>query len=521
MFSASTPVSSFAFVNRDHELTRLMELIRHLRQGTPAWLAILGQRKIGKTSLLLELIRRNDDPQVAIGLLDVCEETPVGEAFFRRYALRILDAFFSAPLGLSLERLAEDPDTFRAELLGLSGLHTLPASLRRQLLELPSAPLTPAFLRQCLELPELLAQATGRFCLVAIDEFQELASLPATRKGARGLPGELLPLLRSIWQKHQRVAYVISGSAPTMLLNLVTSEHSPFFQHFDLMELGVFSPTAARRLLQEASASEIAIPESLARVAVNAIGCHPFYLQLLGEALMRQPQPLDEQALKIAVQELLFSPHGRLSLHFELEFNRLVGRSTFLAACLRGLAEGPQRLTDVAKRIGSPTGATVRYLERLGDAVMRDEQEHYLLRNPTFGLWLRWRQPGGSVVPMRILGDEAEKQVVEVLARMGFELIYQSRASRGAFDLLATREAMQLGVQVKRSSLPVRFTRETWNRMEADAQRFGWRWIVAVVTETGECLLLDPTRARIGEEVRLGQDATLTNLLQYLLNQPG
>lgn len=517
MFSASTPVTSVAFINREQELARLSDLLRHLEQGSPVWLAILGQRKIGKTSLLLELARRAPDPQVAIAILDVYEEIPVGDAFFRRYALRVLDAFFSRTLGLSLERLADDPETYRAELLGLPVLATLPVPLRRQVMELPTAALTPSFLRQCLELPEQLAQATGRTCLVAIDEFQELASLPPSRRGARASAGELLPLLRGIWQKHRRTAYIISGSAPSLLLELVSAEHSPFFQHFDVMELGPFSGQAARRLLQDASAAESPIPEALADQAVEAIGGHPFYLQLLGEALMRQPPPLDAQALKAALQELLFSPNGRLSLHFELEFNQLVGRSTFMAACLRALAEGPQRLTDLARTIASPSGATVRYLERLGDAVIREEHGRYQLRNPTFGLWLRWRKPGGSVVPMHILGDEAEKQVVESLARMGFELIYQSRASRGAFDLLATRGATQLGVQVKRGSLPQRFSKEAWWRMEEDARRFGWRWVIAVVTPEGRCLLLDPALARQGEEARIGEEAAIENLLQWLV----
>ena len=48
-----------------------------------------------------------------------------------------------------------------------------------------------------------------------------------------------------------------------------------------------------------------------------------------------------------------------------------------------------------------------------------------------------------------------ERVVAEHLARSGFELVYQSRGSRGAFDLLATRGAQQLGVQVKRSPLPL------------------------------------------------------------------
>ncbi|MBI4701010.1 MAG: hypothetical protein HY744_07605 [Deltaproteobacteria bacterium] len=76
-----------------------------------------------------------------------------------------------------------------------------------------------------------------------------------------------------------------------------------------------------------------------------------------------------------------------------------------------------------------------------------------------FGLWLRWRGPGGCVIPMSVVGGEAERRVAELLAQTGFELVYQSRASRGAFDILAVRGDQRLGLQVKRSRPPLRFTR--------------------------------------------------------------
>src|SRR6185436_8630162 len=150
------------------------------------------------------------------------------------------------------------------------------------------------------------------------------------------------------------------------------------------------------------------------------------------------------------------------------------------------------------------------------DAVQRTKDGRYELDDATFGLWLRWRLPGGSVVPMAVLGEDAERMVAEHLARCGFELVYQSRASRGAFDLLATRGASQLGVQVKRADLPVRFSRAEWSRMEADAKRFGWRWTIAVVSPQDEVTLLDPAHAGRGRAVRLDEGATVDNIVAWV-----
>jgi AAA+ ATPase superfamily predicted ATPase/Holliday junction resolvase len=521
MFRTSTPVSSTWFVNRRRELGQLEAHVAGLEAGAPAWIALLGPRKIGKTSLLLELARRAGQraqkgraPPIVFVLIDSFEELPVSIDIFRRYALRTVDALLSDEAGASLEAAAARPADYRALLQLAPRFASLPAALRSWILELPEQVADAGFLRASLDLPEKLASALGLSIVVAWDEFQELTSL-----SSRSTTIDPLPLARSVWQKHQRVSYVISGSARSMLRELVTAEHSPFFQHFTIVELGPFAREEAVRLLVDASAGERPIPPAVAAKAVGVLGGYPFYLQLLGETLEREPGRLDAGALKAALQELIFSRTGRLALYFEAQFRELVGRSTTLAAALQALIGGPKRLAEVAKAIGAPAGAAAGYLERLGDAVARQPDGRWALDDPTFGLWLSWREPGGTVVPMRLIGDEAERAVAERLARMGFDLIYQSRASRGAFDLLATRGSRQLGVQVKRKRLPVRFTRDEWARMRAEAERFGWAWVIAVVAPEGkseaEVTFLDPNRSTGKKAVVLDAGAAVDNLLAW------
>lgn len=518
MFRSSFPVTDEAFFDRSEELARMGDLVAALQAGAPRWLCVLGPRKVGKTSLLLELSRRSTDPGVRFAVLDVFEVMPVSLEVFRRYAIRVVDAVFSRELGLSVEALTPRPARFRAALQRAESFAALPPEVRADVLELPERAMDPDFLRACLELPEQIARALSITILVAIDEFQELAG-PL----AGGKDREILPLLRSVWQRHRRVAYVISGSSRAMLTELCARESSPFFQHFGMMEIGPFPLEEAIRLLIESAPERRAISPSLAGRAVDIIGGHPFYLQLLGETLTALPPPYDEPSLKEALQSLLFSRTGRLSLYFENEFERLVGKSTFLAAVLDALADGPLRLGELARAIHTTSGAAVRYVERLQDAVERTGEGTYRLHDPTFGLWLRWRRPGGTVVPMTLLGDEAEQAAAEHLAMLGFDLVYQSRASRGAFDLLATRGPHQLGVQVKRSRLPLRFSEAAWRRMAAESERFGWQWAIAAMTpprgRSGEdgVVLLDPKKVRrTGASMALGEAAVIENVLLWL-----
>jgi AAA+ ATPase superfamily predicted ATPase len=513
MFRTNVPVTDEGFHDRSDELARLLDIVSRLESGETGWLAIIGPRKIGKTSLMLELQRRASSPSLVFLVIDTFEQLPPSPEVFRRYGLRFLDGVMSSELGVSLEALAHDPPRFRSAIQASSRFTALPAALRGQVLELPDRKVDASFVETALQLPERVAEALDLRVLVAWDEFQELASLDTGRAGL-----DVFPLMRSIWQRHRRVGYVISGSRRSLLTELVASERSPFFHHFSLMDLGPFPTDEAVGLLLEHAPDRRHLGKTFARRAVEVIGGHPFYLQMLGEVVTSRPPPYDEAALKEALQDLLFSRTGRLALYFESIFQGLVGRSTGLAATLQSLADGPRRLTEVAQAIGASSGATVRYLERLGDAVERTDNGRYRLTDSTFGLWLRWRKPGGTVVPMAVVGDEAERRVAEHLSAMGFDLVYQSRASRGAFDLLATRGARQLGLQIKRSKPPLRFKRSEWSRMEAEGRRFGWVWVVAAVLPPPDhdILMLDPAGAHVGREVRLAADAGIANLLAWI-----
>ena len=440
---------------------------------------------------------------------DVFDALPVSLEVFRRIAAHTLDACIG-DLGASAAALIDRPASLRAALVASPTFRSLSAPLQAELLELGEREADVSLVRHALELPQKLAAALDLHVVVALDEFQELAALGSRRDV------DPLSLMRSTWQRHDRVAYVVSGSSRSLLTELVTSERSPFFQHFAPIELGPFAEADAIALLVEGAPRDRPIPAALAKRAHALLGGSPFYLQMLGQTLTALEPPYDEDALKQALEQLLFSRTGRLSLYFEAEHQRIVGRSAGLAAALSALSEGPLRASEVGAKIHADSGTTVRSLERLADVVTKLPDGRYALLDPAYAAWLGARGPRGAAVPMKLLGDEGERMVAEHLASLGFELVYQSRASRGAFDLLALRGSAQLAVQVKRTELPVRFTRTEWNRMTADAKRFGWRFAIAVATPAGDVHVLDPARATKQKEVRLSEAARIENVALWL-----
>lgn len=511
MFRSSGPVVAGAFSDRTRERAQLVEAFESLARGAPVWVALLGQRKVGKTSLLLEAAR-STNPEVDVALLDVFELSPPGPDLFRILALRCLDALLSEEAKGSFERAATRTGDLAALLDRAPSFQRLPADLKDELRGLAEGPASKEDVRHLLGLPERVATALDRYLVVVVDEVQELSALGAGR-GAF----DVFSVMRAVWQRHERTSYVISGSAPSMLEELVTSKHSPFFQHFRIMPLGPFAEEDAVRLLVEHSPEDRAIEPATAEQIVRVLGGHPFYLQLAGEALTASPPPYDDAAVKDVLQSLIFSRTGRLGLFFENEYRRLIGSAATLASTLRAVAQGSATLTEVARRAGASTASTARYIGRLGDAIVRSEDGLYDVADPVFAAWIRWRSPEGAVVPMTVLGDEAEIAVARHLAALGFDLVYQSRASRGAFDILAIRGPDQLALQVKRTALPLRFKKTEWRRMDTAAERWQWRWAIAQVDpDTLAVTMLDPAKARIQREVRIDGDAEIDNLLRWV-----
>lgn len=87
-------------------------------------------------------------------------------------------------------------------------------------------------------------------------------------------------------------------------------------------------------------------------------------------------------------------------------------------------------------------------------------------------------------------------------------------------DLLATRGATLLGVQVKRTKLPASLAVTAWKRMQAEAGRLGWGFVIAAVTPDEQVHFLDPVRIARGGRPRLRVEAAIDNLLAWLDARP-
>lgn len=516
-FESSKPVTGPEFFNRTEELKELLRSVEILRQGSTHYLALLGWRKVGKTSLLWQFMATARGRDVSFLSVDCWEKKPTPKIFFQDYLIQTLDGFVRDHVTTRLR------NSIGAALFQEGRLLSTIADLRQLginaitdgtelLLELRRNGYSDTLFAGIIDLPERIACETNTYFVAIIDEFQELKDLNHFKAIKENI-GDISAFFRARWSRHKRVNYIISGSKITMMRELLTRERVPLFQHFKILEVGVFSEMDARTLLRELShLAERPIPEDLIDKLLVVAGTHPFYLQVLGEELCSKER-LDEDAFKVTVQENLFNSTGRLALYFQDLVGRIVGRSSSLEQTLIQIAHQPGTLSQLSTRMDIGTGTLKSWIDRASDLITASGGI-YQIADPCLRLYLAAKSQIRAILPALVLGDEAEQAVARHMAAAGFNLIYQSRASRGAFDLLAISGTKEIGIQVKKAHLPYYLPREKLHLMKHWAERLHWIPLLALVIEK-DVRFYDINRLQTkGRSCRIDEKAeTIDNLL--------
>ena len=233
---------------------------------------------------------------------------------------------------------------------------------------------------------------------------------------------------------------------------------------------------------------------------------------MLGGELCKK-ETLDEDAFKVAVQENLFNETGKLTLYFQDFVGRIVGRSASLEQTLIQIAREPGTLSRLSARMNIGTGTLKSWIDRVSDLIHASDGV-YRIADPCLGLYLSGKSEVNPILPTLVLGSEAEQAVARQMAAAGFSLIYQSRASRGAFDLMAVLGAREIGVQVKKTSIPYYLPKEKLHLMRHWADVLGWIPLLALVVEN-RTLFYDVRSLKTkGKSCRIDEDVeTIGNLL--------
>lgn len=389
------------FVNRVAELEILDSYKNRLLQGEANKIALIGTRRIGKSTILYEFIKRNLSNR-ELSLVYINLQGLVIEPL----------SFTKSYVGLITKWLIQDAadnfahyDDLQFCMLQLQKLNSQAAEYLYKFIETTQQ--RELSLKRLLELafnfPKILSQILNKPFIIMIDEFQEITAL----NNFKNLP-EISGFMRDSFQTHDRILYIFSGSYIRLMQNILENSDSPLFGQINPYYISHFDKETSLKLIDKIGRlQQLDIATATKKKMVQLTSGHPFYIELLANAVYESKyidgiELTEENVEKILLLQLL-NEKSILSFHLRYIYNDALGRArgtTILHGILKILAkDAPLTITEIANRMSRKPGLIQLSLAELMkvDLVTRKDKQYFisdfLLR---WWIYLKFYHPEGS-----------------------------------------------------------------------------------------------------------------------------
>ena len=367
-FTYGKIVADRDFTDRTEETQRLIG--NFLSQTNTA---IISPRRWGKSSLVnkaIEAVSKTDKSIMFVQMNAFKCETP--EDFYGLFAKKVIES-----ISTSAENLISNAKEFISRLLPKLSISD-PASHYEVSfgIDLRTSPIG----EDILDLPQQIASRRKRKVVVCIDEFQQIGEFQET--------GRFQRILRSHWQEHPDVAYVLYGSKKHMMLNIFGEYGNPFYKFGDLLFLPKISLEDWEKYISSRfNETGKTITKPAATHLAELVDCHSYYVQQLAQyAWLRTDSICSEPVVDMAFQALLDS--------LELQFVNLMDRLTekqrsFLCA----VSNGVQNLSsvDTLTRYKLGTSGNIRIIKNAlkKHDLIEESGQQIEIQDPLLKRWIQ------------------------------------------------------------------------------------------------------------------------------------
>ena len=289
-FSIGSPASSINLIDRKEEINSLLDKMRS--KSINYNVAVIGYRRVGKTSILLKLCDKlSRDESIVPIYFDIQKNMAEPKIFFARLQKTIFDAYFEklnkrqkikARTKIAGDAVGKLLDAIKSK--KISGISTEIS---------PEGTITPKIdfgdkkpdyagvFNSVFGTAKALADKTSIKFVIILDEFQDIGKLDRYE----GLK-EIFDLFRAVIQdRGDNVSYIISGSRVHMINKMLKSGQSPLFTHFEKMPIcGMDKKFSMALFTKYLKAKKIRVKKGIPEKAFEMVGGIPFYLMALAEA---------------------------------------------------------------------------------------------------------------------------------------------------------------------------------------------------------------------------------------------
>lgn len=234
---------------------------------------------------------------------------------------------------------------------------------------------------EILDLPQTLAQETGKKIVVCIDEFQNINDYADSLAFQQ--------TLRAHWQLHDKVCYCLYGSKRHLLTNIFSNYEMPFYKFGDILFLQKISKEDwIKFIAAQFAKTGKSISDELCGAIADSMQNHPYYTQQLSQQIwLRTEHTCDKQIFETALSDLI----AQLSLLFTNIIDTLTVRQiNFLQAIVAGETNFSSR--EVLKKYDLGTSANIKNLKNAlleKDLIDILPQNKVVVQDPAFELWLK------------------------------------------------------------------------------------------------------------------------------------
>ena len=359
-------ISPEFFCDREEETATLISALENGRNIT-----LVSSRRMGKTGLIHNAFHRigREMPEVKCFYLDIFHTTSLREftLLLAKTVIGQLDSFSETMLG----RLTSFFKSCR------------PVVSVDSMTGAPSVTLdfVPDNAEQTLgEIFEYMKQS-GKECVVAIDEFQQITEYP--EKGAEAL-------IRSHIQFLPNVSFIFSGSKHHIMLDMFMSPKRPFYQSTQKMHIGSIDERKYHRFAACHLAKRgITMDEGTFHYLYTALFGHTWYIQRLLNKIFEicegnvSEQDINE-CVRIIISEEEFNFHQQFSM---LTLNQ---RKLLTAIAKEGTVEGINGKDFMQRHsLGAPSSINRALESLLKNEFVIDNGNSYQVYDRFMGIWLR------------------------------------------------------------------------------------------------------------------------------------
>lgn len=252
-------VSGDQFCNRKDEIGELCRDVSNSQN-----VIIFSQRRLGKTSLIKEVLKRSKGK----GMLAVYADLyPVltEEDIVRIYAKAVADGLLGK-VSRALKQVGEFFKRVRPKFtIDESGQPTYSIDVEKKE--------TFPFLEDTLEAVKRCVDRKRKKAVVVFDEFQQIGQFRTDRAER---------VIRSLIQSHKNISYIFMGSKKHLIFDMFNNPNRPFYKSAKPFPLSKIGESDLIEFIQ--NKFKIAgkyLSQDLAKKIVTICECHPYYVQYL------------------------------------------------------------------------------------------------------------------------------------------------------------------------------------------------------------------------------------------------